>query len=166
MKLILSLVGLVLTLTIALLLHFCSDINRAKKDESVIAMEKCQNDVLAKIDEERIVIHSNDFASVIDWSQDYSRSNFFYGTLKGNFLSFKGAINSDRDIIFIYSVKDQTLVAISNAINFKFDNSGNWSAVILSPKYAPNGVARLVRNGTDLGEVEESLAKFIEIKLN
>lgn len=108
-------------------------------------------------------IKSELFRSVLDWSDDYSRENTGTGKREGRFFIFRGALNNDRDIVFIYDLGTRKLTSVANGGGVIVDDRLGWAALQYDPKFAgQTGLTSIILNGEKVGAIESAKLKGIE----
>ena len=108
-------------------------------------------------------LKSEDFTYVLDWSDDYTRENFGTGEKKGRFFVFKGFLNGDRQIVFIYDLKSQKLSSVGNGGGVIVDNKLGWAALQYDPHFAEqSGFTSIILNGDEVGRIDSSKLSGLE----
>ncbi len=116
-----------------------------------------------RIQDKDYSLKSEYFQYVRDWSDTYTRQNFGTGEKKGHFFVFKGALNNDRDIVFIYDLKAKKLSSVGNGGGVILDDKLGWAALKYDPKFAEkSGFILIILNGDEVGRIDSSQICGIE----
>jgi hypothetical protein len=115
------------------------------------------NRIILTIAGKEVSVFSEDFQYILDWSDDYTRSN--KGTAKlcnGSEIVFSGAINPDQSIVFIYNINTRNIDSIANVTKLIVDEKWGWAVTKELPTYSAAAESRqvfVIVNGKMVTEV-------------
>ena len=128
-----------------------------------VRFEFRQESINFRIQDRDYSLKSEDFQHVLDWSDDYTREEFGTGRKEGHFFIFKGALNNDRDIVFIYDLKSKKLDSVGNGGGVVVDDKLGWAALQYDPKFAKqSGFTSIILNGDEVGRIDSSKISGLE----
>ena len=128
-----------------------------------VRFEFRQDSINFRIQDKDYSLKSGDFQYVLDWSDDYTRGKIGTGERKGRFFVFKGALNNDRDIVFIYDFKSKKLSSVGNGGCVILDDKLGWAALKYDPKFSEqSGFTSVIINGDEVGRIDSSRVSGLE----